>query len=143
MILKMYIADQLCYEYIFEPHFKMIRKYDFVNTINAVYIQFRQPIYVYRLSWSLFHHIMTKKSLSLCMDRPSKNHLPGFDQAVLVEIPTRRVVKCVLNHTNHCWYTDVHSFGYLYLCATIFFIQGSRSHTFAQETPINPLMLVV
>ena len=32
---------------------------------------------------------------------------------------------------------------YLYPCAVIILIQGSRSHTFAQKTPINPLILVV
>ena len=51
-----------------------------------------------------------------------KNHLPGSNQSVLVEIPTHTVVSlcvvfnqrgctllivyCVLNHTSHYWDTD-------------------------------------
>ena len=132
----------------------MLRKYDLLTLLIPSIFSFVN-IYIcisfIMVSVSPFND---KKTFSLCMDRPSKK--PSTWLWLISPCWT-------FNHTGCeylfrfqpfwlcivCWTTQtilVHWHSqliYLYPCAVIFFTQGSRPHTFAQKTPINPLMLVV
>ena len=110
----------------------MIQKYDLLTLLTPCIFSFVN-LYMYIVYHGLCSTISWQKKVtfSFCMDRPSKNHLPGSDQAVLVEISTKTVV-------SPCWDSNqkgcevcaephkpllVHKCSqlvYLYLCAIIF-----------------------
>ena len=127
MIVKMYIADQLCYEYIFEPHFRWYESMILLTLLTPCIFSFVN-LYIYIVYYGLFHPYHDKKStFSFVWTVHQKNYLPASDQAVFVRIPIERVVSCVLNHKP----LIVHQCSQFWLSFPLCnhtFIQGSRSH---------------
>ena len=128
MILKMYIADQSCYEYMFEPHFRWYESmilltlltpyiFSFVN----LYIHISFIMVFFTISWQKIH-------FRFCMDRPSKKTTcpPQIKQSLLESQLKGLWVVCWI--TNHRLYTSVHSIWLSLPLCNHNFIQGSRLH---------------
>ena len=133
MILKMYIADQLCYEYIFEPHFRWYESMILLTLLTpCIYLVLSTYIHI-SFIMVFFHPYHDKKIHFLfCMDRPSKKtiYLPQIKQSLFE--PQLKGLWVVCWITNHWWYTSVHSFWLSFPLCNHTFIQGSRSHRSAQ-----------
>ena len=130
MILKMYIADQLCYEYIFEPHFRWYESMISLTLLTPCIFSFVN-LYMYivyhglcfTISWQKSHFLFVwtvhQKTIYLALIRQS---LLRFQPEGLWSV---------------CWTTQTIVGTQMFtvslslpLCNHIF-IQGSRSHTFA------------
>ena len=61
MILKMYIADQLCYEYIFEPHFRWYESMISLTLLTPCIFSFVN-LYMYIVYYGLCFTISWQKS---------------------------------------------------------------------------------
>ena len=120
MILKMYIADQLCYEYIFEPHFRWYESMISLTLLTPCIFSFVN-LYMYIVYHGLCFTISWQKSHIFFLYGPS------------IKKPSTW-----LWSVSPCWDTNqkgcevcaephkpllVHKCSqlvYLYLCATIF-----------------------
>ena len=116
----------------------MIRKYDFVNTINAVCIKFRHPIYIYIVYYGLFHPYHDKSTFSFVWTVQQKRLPACIRSSSLCLNPNWKGCKlCVESQTIDC--TPVFTvFVYLPLCATIFIYKAP-----AYTDPLNGHQLIL